>query len=132
MSNQEIQMIFQKNLNRYLEETNSTQAELATFLGVSNTTVNKWVRGYGAPRMDKVDKICEFFGIRRSDLLEEKSKSNGGYYDDPEVAEIANRIHKDPKLRILMSANSNLSQEDLQIVIDLTKNLLRREGHEVD
>mgnify|MGYP000912093691 CR=1 FL=1 len=62
---------FTDNLNRLLRERAITQAELATYMEVSNTTVNNWVKGYKVPRMDKVDKLCSFFKIKRSELLEQ-------------------------------------------------------------
>lgn len=70
MPNDEIQTIFRKNLKFYLAQKQSSQLDLANYLNVSNTTVNNWVKGYSMPRMDKVDKICQFFMINRSDLLE--------------------------------------------------------------
>lgn len=62
---------FTDNLNRLLRERGITQAELAAYMEVSNTTVNNWVKGYKVPRMDKVDKLCSFFKIKRSELLEQ-------------------------------------------------------------
>ncbi len=68
-----IRQVFTKNLNRFLSEKQVPQNELAKYLGVSNTTINNWVKGYKMPRMDKIDKICSFFSINRSELLEEYS-----------------------------------------------------------
>ena len=67
---------FTANLNRMLQERGITQAELASYMEVSNTTVNNWVKGYKVPRMDKVDKICSFFKIKRSELLEQSPASD--------------------------------------------------------
>ena len=53
---------------------NKTQLDLANAIGVSNTTINNYVKGYNAPRMDKVDKICKYLGVSRSDLMEERIK----------------------------------------------------------
>ena len=64
------------NLNRLLRVRGITQAELATYMEVSNTTVNNWVKGYKVPRMDKVDKLCSFFKIKRSELLEQSPASD--------------------------------------------------------
>ena len=73
MPNTEIQIIFRENLKFYLSQKQSSQLELANYLNVSNTTVNNWVKGYSMPRMNKVDKICNFFNISRSDLIEKKT-----------------------------------------------------------
>lgn len=65
-----IREIFSNNLKKFLKEQKKTQLELANFVGISDAAVNNWVKGYKLPRMDKVDKICNFFSIKRSDLLE--------------------------------------------------------------
>ena len=62
---------FTDNLNRLLQERGITQAELAAYMEVSNATISNWVKGYKVPRMDKVDKLCSFFKIKRSELLEQ-------------------------------------------------------------
>ena len=69
MSEQEFNTIFSKNLNHYLATREKTQIELAKYVGVSATSVSYWCNGTKIPRMDKVDKICSFFMIKRSDLM---------------------------------------------------------------
>lgn len=71
----ETQRIFSNNLKYYLKLNNKTQLDLAKAIGVSNTTINNYVKGYNAPRMDKVDKICKYLGVSRGDLIEDKSKA---------------------------------------------------------
>lgn len=73
MDYDDVKIIFKENLNYYLDLRDKTQLELSKYIGVSNTAVNNWVNGYTAPRMDKVDKICEFLGVTRSDLFEKRS-----------------------------------------------------------
>lgn len=79
-----IEKVFQKNLVKYLKKYNKTQRELADYLNVSPAIINYYVKGINIPRMDKVDLICEFFRINRSDLLTEESEEeqqpeNTGY-----------------------------------------------------
>lgn len=71
----ETQRIFSDNLKYYLKLNNKTQLDLANAIGVSNTTINNYVKGYNAPRMDKVDKICKYLGVSRSDLMGERIKN---------------------------------------------------------
>ena len=76
MSEEQIQSIFSKNLKYYLKLRNKTQLDLAKAIGVSNTTINNYVKGYNTPRMDKIDKICTYLNIERSNLLEDNEKRN--------------------------------------------------------
>lgn len=70
---QNIRGVFSSNLKRLLKEKNITQLELADYIGVSDASVNNWANGKKMPRMDKVDKICKYLKIKRSDLIEDKS-----------------------------------------------------------
>ena len=66
-----IRRTFAHNLRIYLSLRKKNQRELANYVGVSGTTVTNWVKGYKMPRMDKIDKICQFLTINRDDLLSE-------------------------------------------------------------
>nr|DAS24862.1 MAG TPA: Repressor protein CI [Caudoviricetes sp.] len=68
--NDNIREVFSTNLKKMLKERGKTQLELAEFVGVSDASVNNWVNGIKLPRMDKVDKICKFLNVKRSDLIE--------------------------------------------------------------
>lgn len=68
--NDNIREVFSTNLKKMLKERGKTQLELAEFAGVSDASVNNWVNGIKLPRMDKVDKICKFLNVKRSDLIE--------------------------------------------------------------
>lgn len=67
--------IFVRQLKYYLNLRNKSQSDLAKYIGVSNGTITNYVNGTNMPRMDRIDKICEFLLINRSDLLE--GHSNG-------------------------------------------------------
>lgn len=54
---------------------NKTQVDLINDLGFNKSAVSTWCNGTRLPRMDKVDALAKYFGIRRSDLIEDKSES---------------------------------------------------------
>ena len=61
--------IFARNLRYYLEKNHMSQIELSKKIGVGTTSVYNWCNGVKIPRMDKVDKMCQIFGCKRSDLI---------------------------------------------------------------
>lgn len=77
MDEKNFNLIFSKNLTRFLQINNMTQAELAERLGVSTATTSNWCKGIKTPRMDKVDKMCKIFDCLRSDLMEDKGTLQG-------------------------------------------------------
>lgn len=66
--------IFAKNLRYYINLHGKTQKEMAQIIGVSAPTMHEWCKGKKTPRMDKVEKLANYFGILKSDLIEDKQK----------------------------------------------------------
>ena len=74
--------IFSNNLKYYMSINDVSQIEVANKIGVSPQTFNTWIQGIALPRMGKVQMLADYFGIRKSDLIEErqnitKQKSKG-------------------------------------------------------
>lgn len=63
--------IFAENLQKLLNERKVDQSELARYLGISNASVSYWLSGEKYPRIDKIQKIADFFNIPKSQLTEE-------------------------------------------------------------
>ena len=66
--------VFGKNLTAYLERFNKSQREMAEIVGVSPSTFNDWANGRKYPRIDKIEFLANYFGIKKSDLIEEANE----------------------------------------------------------
>ena len=69
MDNKEI---FSLNLKRFMELKGISRQDLSKVLGVSYFTISDWVNGKKYPRMDKVEMLADYFGVLKSDLIEDK------------------------------------------------------------
>lgn len=73
-----------------------------------------------------------FFNVDMNTLFEHNSQ-NISYYLNPETAKLAQAIHDDPDLRILLDASRDLEPEDIKFVVDLVKKLkLKERGDHAD
>lgn len=70
MNDAEIRKNISENLTRYMEKSNVNNRELADVLGVSESTVGKWILQKNAPRMGAIEQIARYFNIEKSDLIE--------------------------------------------------------------
>lgn len=123
MPESEINRIIAKNINRFLNARNKTQVDLAEYMGVSQATVSNWCKGIKTPRMDKIDKICEFFNCKRSDLMEEKDLSDEqSYYLNEDARDMAQFLFDNPDYKVLFDASRKVKKED----IDFVKQMLDR------
>lgn len=73
MSNTWSKEVFASNLKRYMESAGKNQKEMAAIVGVSAPTFNEWLKAKKYPRIDKIEKLAHYFGIKKSDLIEEKT-----------------------------------------------------------
>lgn len=64
--------IFAKNLVYYIERSGRSQKEIAEVVGVAASTFNDWCKAKKYPRIDKIEILANYFGIQKSDLIEEK------------------------------------------------------------
>ena len=69
--------VFSKNLTYYMERKGKSQKEMAEILGVAASTFNNWATGKKYPRIDKIEMLANYFGILKSDLIEDKENSPG-------------------------------------------------------
>ena len=63
--------VFTRNFKRHLALSGKRQVEVANAVGVSTGTITDWKKGRSYPRMDKIQLLAEFFGIQKSDLVED-------------------------------------------------------------
>ena len=67
--------VMAKNLAFYLERSGKTQSDVCDSLSIATSTFNNWIMGNKYPRIDKIEMLANYFGIQKSDLIEDKGKS---------------------------------------------------------
>ena len=78
--------IFSRNLAMYLQRVGKSQREMADIIGVSSSTFNEWMKGKKYPRIDKIEFIANYFGITKSDLIEDRTNKKISPHE-PELTE---------------------------------------------
>lgn len=99
------------NLRRIMYEKGVNGTELAKALGFTKQSVSHWMNGEHLPRMNKLDKICEYLGCKRSDLMEvdKERKTNSITSSQAQLIQLA------------MTADS----ENVSLVLEVLKRLER-------
>ena len=91
--------VFAKNLRYYLDIKGKTQKELAEIVGVSAPTINDWIKGKKYPRIDKIEILADYFGILKSDLIEEKTQEHREMQKKNDImVDIVFQLKKDEEL----------------------------------
>ena len=115
MSNIGNKEIFAKNLSYYLNIRGRDQKEVAEYLGVAPSTFNEWVKAKKYPRIDKIELLANYFGILKSDLIEDKN----GKENSP----------AEPKLtedeQVLLDLFRRVPEDQKQFLMDMIRGALR-------
>ena len=112
-----------KNLLYYLERNNVMQKDVAQAIGVTTGTFNDWVKGRSAPRMDKIQKLANYFSIDVSDLLEPHETKRY----QKEVKSMIDELLEQPELFNFIRSIQKLSAEDRAILTLLVQRLSKEE-----
>lgn len=60
------------NIMRYLDREGIDRREFAKIIGVPYSTLTNWINGVTYPRIDKIQRMADFFGIEKADLVEDE------------------------------------------------------------
>ena len=91
MSNEEIEKLrelFAQRLSKLLADNDMTQADLANMLGVSESTVGKWILKKAFPRMSIIEKLSVIFNRPKAYFYDDH-EDRQTYYLNPETAQLA-------------------------------------------
>lgn len=67
--------IMAKNIRHYMELKGKDRNQICKDLGFKYTTFTDWINGNTYPRIDKIELMANYFGINKSDLVEENGLS---------------------------------------------------------
>ena len=109
-----------------------SREEVARANGISASALAMYENGNREPNFETLELFADFFNVDMNTLFEHNSQ-NISYYLNPETAKLAQAIHDDPDLRILLDASRDLEPEDIKFVVDLVKKLkLKERGDHAD
>lgn len=99
-----------------------TQDEVGKRVLVSKQTLYKYENDIvtNIP-VDKIELLAEVYHVTPAYIMgweqpEEDVDESPSYYDDPEVAAIANEMKENPNIRVLFDASRGLSKESIEEV----------------
>ena len=103
--------IFAHNLQLLMRECNQKQADIARVLGVSKATMSDYCNGKQMPRMDKLQRLADYFHTRVSSLIEEPLENQKNW-------KIANRVLPEDLQFALFGGAEGMDEDDVKAVLE--------------
>ncbi len=115
--------IFSKNLKYYMDKKGVDRNQLCSDLDLKYTTVRDWIKGITYPRIGKIELLANYFGINKSDLIEEKSTipSSTPKNVSDDVLRLDRDLHSNNHKRWIRYGNELL---DKQNTVENSKNIV--------
>lgn len=103
MSNLGNRQIMAANIRKYMQANDVTPTDVCNTLKIPFATFSDWINAKTYPRIDKIEMLANYFGISKSELVEENAPASsereitdddikaaffGGYSDDLPKEEI--------------------------------------------
>ena len=117
-------------LDELLKEKDINVNELARKTGISPSTLYSIIRRDNTKAdLDILMKIARELKVS-VDYFYDRSQSSHFYYLNPETARIAQELHDNPDLRLLMHASRKLATADIKNITDIVTKMNKKENHE--
>ena len=109
-----------KNLKYYIAKSGKDRRELADTWGFPYSTVTEWINGRKYPRIDRIEVMAEYFGILKSDLIEEKTEEHREMQKKNDtLSDIVIRLQTDSVFMSAVESLYKLDQKKLSSILNL-------------
>lgn len=104
-------VVFSKNLKRLMDLNGVDRNDVCAALDFKYTTFTDWYNGKKYPRIDKIEKLANYFGVLKSELIEEKNS--------PSADELS------PKKQALMQFVQAVPEDKAEMILQVMKTILQ-------
>lgn len=119
MSDIENRAVFSANLRYYMELNDKSRTDICNALGFKYSTFTDWVNGNKYPRIDKIEMLAKYFGIEKSDLIEEHTPPT----EDDELTAYLEELRTRPEMKMLFKTSKNMTTEQIKAVVQMIEGL---------
>ncbi len=108
------------NLRQLMDERKVSAKELSKTLGFPYTTLLSWLKADNYPRIDKIEDMARYFGVMKSDLIEEKMTMEKDK-DNDAFTNIIVRMRTDKEFLNAVEALNALDSAKIKGVVEMLK-----------
>ena len=124
MQTEENKQILARNIKIYMNRKGVTTQMMCDDLGFKYTTVMDWLKAVTYPRIGKIEAMANYFGIQKSDLIEDKLLDETKQKTDVAV-DIVIRLGADQKFCDAVKLLYQLDEEKLDGVSAMLRSLVK-------
>ena len=97
--------------------------KVAKETGIPQQTFSKWKNGISVPKIDKLQKIADYFGVTVDYLLGNDSSTTP---EDIELQNYLEELRIRPELKMLFSLTKNATKQEVEKAVKIIETMLGR------
>ncbi|CAM3168449.1 helix-turn-helix transcriptional regulator [Lactococcus laudensis] len=106
------------NIKRLLDSKRMNPHQFADTMGFKYTTVMNWIKANSYPRIDKIELMARYFGVDKSDLVEEYNPIKEKQSTTKQILDnIFNKLEKPRQDKVVAYAKSELDEQNKVVEI---------------
>ena len=110
LGNKEIMAI---NIKRLMKKKGVNASTVCADLGFPIASFSDWCNAKSYPRIDRIEKMANYFGVKKAELVEEY---NSEYFINQHAIEIANLMRTNPGYRTLFDTVMKVPEKDVDMI----------------
>ena len=109
-----------KNLKYYIAKSGMDRKTLAQIWGFPYSTITDWINGVKYPRIDRIEVMAEYFGILKSDLIEERTPEQRKIQEKNDIiSDVVVRMQMDEEFAAAVESLYKLDKKKLSSILTL-------------
>lgn len=106
--------VMAQNIKRYMDLNGKTRSDVCEDLGIKYTTLTDWLKGNTYPRIDAIEKMANYFGVSKADLVEDPEDAIILPYSNLKIDnELQEKLYRD---LVKIAANKRTSRKILAMI----------------
>lgn len=114
--------IMANNIKYYMEKKGVTNQQICDALDFKYTTFIDWINAVTYPRIGKIEIMADYFGIKKSDLIEEHV-TREQHDTNSEIVEVIFKLRTSPELLKLCTILKDLDKEQITSITAMIQQL---------
>lgn len=113
--------VFSRNLRALMERFGKERKQVCEDLDFKYTTFADWYNGKKYPRIDNIEKLARYFGVLKSDLIEDKGGTFSIDAPAPTLFDKYREVLAEEGVRVLFDADANMTEEQIKEIVEFIK-----------
>ena len=110
--------MYYENFKTLCENADVTPGEVSRHTGVASSTLTMWKQGVYTPKVDKLQKIADYFGVSLN-YLQTGEEQSGDHFITEDVVNVAEKIKNNQSLQDLFDVIIKIDGNDIKTTADL-------------